>query len=140
LISQSGAYAALGACLCGQFRDLLTHASICASAFAPKEAVVVTTPQDLQLSTFEPHLTEPFSIYLGDQYLLKVELVQAELSPWAHADATRPFSLVFRGPPEPLLPQQIYRLEGEGLESPLDLFLVPVGPDAEGMRYEAVFN
>jgi hypothetical protein len=41
---------------------------------------------------------------------------------------------------EPVLQQQIYRLECEGLVESLDLFLVPIGPDANGMRYEAVFN
>ena len=50
----------------------------------------------------------------------------------------RQFSLLFRGPVDPLLPQRTYRLEHAELGD-LDLFLVPIGPDAEGMRYEAVF-
>jgi hypothetical protein len=48
------------------------------------------------------------------------------------------FSLVFRGPAAPVLPQGTYRLSHAELGE-LDLFLVPIGPDAEGMRYEAVF-
>jgi hypothetical protein len=50
-----------------------------------------------------------------------------------------PFSLVFRGPLEPLMPQGIRRLEHASLGA-LDLFLVPIGPDEGGMRYEAVFG
>jgi len=48
------------------------------------------------------------------------------------------FSLVFRGPLESLLPQATHRLEHAELGS-MSLFLVPIGPDGEGMRYEAVF-
>jgi hypothetical protein len=50
-----------------------------------------------------------------------------------------PFSLIFRGPPKPVLPQRTYALENETMGR-LEIFLVPIGPDAEGMRYEAVFN
>ena len=37
------------------------------------------------------------------------------------------------------LPQAIYRLEHAAL-GPMDLFLVPIGRNAEGVRYEAIFN
>jgi hypothetical protein len=55
-----------------------------------------------------------------------------------HGSRTQ-FSLVFRGGPDPPLQQRIYCLEHEQLGA-LDLFLVPLGPDAAGQRYEAVFN
>ncbi|MBE0611635.1 MAG: hypothetical protein IH609_19800 [Dehalococcoidia bacterium] len=51
----------------------------------------------------------------------------------------QPFSLVFRGPANPLLPQAIYRLESDAVE-PLEIFLVPIGRDADGVTYEAIFN
>jgi hypothetical protein len=50
-----------------------------------------------------------------------------------------PFSLVFRGEPGLALPQRIYRIDHERL-GPHDLFLVPLEPDAEGTRFEAVFG
>jgi hypothetical protein len=58
-----------------------------------------------------------------------------------------PFALIFHGPPEPVRPQGIYRVEHDQLGT-LELFLVPVGPDAPAepgrepaaMRYEAVFG
>ena len=49
------------------------------------------------------------------------------------------FSLVFTGPPTPVLPQRIYRLEHPEMGS-LDIFLVPIGIGPEGTRYQAIFN
>ena len=51
----------------------------------------------------------------------------------------QPFSLVFVGPARFVLPQQTYRVEHDSLGE-LDLFLVPIGPNGGGMRYEAVFT
>jgi hypothetical protein len=48
--------------------------------------------------------------------------------------------LLFRGPTQPALTQGTYVLEGPADIGRLALFLVPVGPDAEGLCYEAVFN
>jgi hypothetical protein len=72
---------------------------------------------------------------------LEFELVQVQtrpgFDPRIHRRAA--FSALFRGPIRPVLPQRIYRLTNETLGT-LELFLVPIGPDADGMRYEAVFN
>ena len=57
----------------------------------------------------------------------------------AHRLRAMPFSLVLRGPRAPLLPQATYRLEHPRL-GPIELFLVPIGQDAEATRYEATFN
>jgi hypothetical protein len=50
----------------------------------------------------------------------------------------QPFSLVFRGPGEELLPQSTYLLEHPELGA-LQIFLVPISRDEGGARYEAVF-
>jgi hypothetical protein len=49
------------------------------------------------------------------------------------------FSLVFRGPVEPLLPQRIYRLVHDELAA-MDVFIVPIGRDEAGAHYEAIFS
>jgi hypothetical protein len=49
------------------------------------------------------------------------------------------FSLHFHGPRSPVLPQQIYHLENAELGA-MDLFLVPIARDEQGMIYEAVFT
>jgi hypothetical protein len=50
-----------------------------------------------------------------------------------------PFALLFRGPPDPLLPQAIYRIGADALGEH-DIFIVPVGRTAEGTDYEAIFT
>ena len=49
------------------------------------------------------------------------------------------YSLLFCGPMMPVLPQQIYRVSNPKIGE-LQIFLVPIGPQAEGMGYEAVFT
>lgn len=49
------------------------------------------------------------------------------------------FSLFFLGPHEPLFEQRIYTFEHETLGT-LEFFIVPVGHDAAGILYEAVFT
>lgn len=49
------------------------------------------------------------------------------------------FALVFEGPGDLHLEQAIYRLECAG-GTPMDLFLVPIGPFGQGMGFEAVFT
>lgn len=69
---------------------------------------------------------------------LATELVEAVES--RHAGPTRTaFTLLFRGPPEPILAQQSFQVRHPRLGQ-FDLFLVPVGADQAGVRYEAVFN
>jgi hypothetical protein len=59
--------------------------------------------------------------------------------PLDSGDLRAPFSVVFRGPMTPVLPQRIYRLVHDELGE-FAMFLVPIGPDREGLRYEAVFT
>lgn len=49
------------------------------------------------------------------------------------------FSILFRGPLDPICGQGTYHLEHDRLGA-FDLFIVPVGREPDGMRYEAVFN
>ena len=89
---------------------------------------------------FTPHVGETFRLSLeaGDRFDL--ELVEAELCKTQNSTSERkPFALVFRGPPEPCLNQQIFTLEHDTMGT-LQMFLVPIGPDDKGMRYEAVFS
>ena len=49
------------------------------------------------------------------------------------------FSVVFRGPVEPVVEQATHLIEIESAGEAA-LFIVPLGPDGDGMLYEAVFN
>jgi hypothetical protein len=50
-----------------------------------------------------------------------------------------PFRILFIGNSTPILPQRIYRLVHEQMGT-VDIFIVPLGPDERGMRYEAIFT
>ena len=49
------------------------------------------------------------------------------------------FSAVFMGPLESFLPQQTYSVSHPEVGE-FDIFLVALGQEAEGFRYEAVYN
>jgi hypothetical protein len=68
--------------------------------------------------------------------------ISLELSAVNHIAASpRPgggFSLLFRGPREPALPQATYLFTDKS--NSYEIFIVPVAADAAGRLYEAVFN
>ena len=93
---------------------------------------------NLTADTFRPLLNGHFRISPGDSPDFEVELIQ--VADAGHEGAGRAqFSLLFRGGPDQPLPQRIYRIEHVELGA-LDVFLVPLGSDAVGQRYEAVFT
>jgi hypothetical protein len=99
----------------------------------------------LDAATFNAHLNTPFRILQASNPLMDAELVEViergvanETLPRA-AERQERFSIVFRGPRDKLLQQGIYQMQHNQLGA-LELFLVPVGQDREGLYYEAVFN
>jgi hypothetical protein len=91
---------------------------------------------------FDPHVGDEFELELGDDRTLSLELVSSDaLSSGTVESATRaPFSLIFRSPGERRhAHQQIFTVRHAELGA-MEIFLVPIGPDEGGMRYEAVFT
>lgn len=90
-------------------------------------------------ASFSEHLQTRFRVHYGGDAPLELELY--EVSPYEKhpGPRTEPFSAYFHGPREAVLPQRIYRVEHDRLGE-MELFLVPIGPDEKGMRYEVVFN
>ncbi len=70
---------------------------------------------------------------------IKLALTEARDLGWSRPGNRQAFSLVFRGPASPVLLQRMYTLTHASLVVE-GIFLVPLGPGAEGMRYEAVFT
>jgi hypothetical protein len=98
----------------------------------------------LTATSFEPAVGETFVLDAGDAGPLELELLESRLhDPDAPAQdgsgARAPFSLTFRGPVEPLLPQRIYRVEHDSLGA-LEIFIVPLAQAEAGTTYEAVFG
>ncbi|HTZ03449.1 MAG TPA: hypothetical protein VMC05_14040 [Xanthobacteraceae bacterium] len=92
---------------------------------------------------------EDFSGKVGHIFVVKdedvpsVALTLREAEPldpkFAPPGVRPPFSLIFLAPGPQILPQRIYQMENDSLGS-VAIFLVPVGGDAEGVHYQAVFN
>jgi hypothetical protein len=72
-----------------------------------------------------------------------VELELVEVKGWTsrpeEEKGMERFSVSFCGPEDIYMPQQMYTLEHERM-GVFDIFLVPMGRDARGFLYQAVFN
>src|ERR1051326_3720043 len=91
----------------------------------------------LDSNHFLKTLNSTYEVELGGQEPLTIELFRID----ERHDSPRvdQFSLLFRGPMSPWLPQATYRLRN-GQIGEIALFLVPVGPEEGRMIYQAAFN
>jgi hypothetical protein len=88
-----------------------------------------------------------FSARVGDVFMVKAADLSLELTldaadvraAPADSEARTPFSLVFTAPADPLLGQGMYAIDHPQL-GVLEIFIVPIGRDEGGTRYEAVFS
>jgi len=92
----------------------------------------------LSLADFTPRLNESFLLNHAEGNL-ELALIEARDLGWNRPGDRQAFSLVFLGPASPLLPQRMYTLTHKALAVE-GIFLVPLGPGAGGMRYEAIFT
>ena len=88
---------------------------------------------------FRAHLQEPFTLSLPDGSQYGLTLIKVTELGEGENGGRHPFSLIFRGPLDIRLPQQIYLILHPKMGS-LQIFIVPVGPDQSGQCYEAIFN
>ncbi len=90
---------------------------------------------------FAKHLNQCFRLRseAGDLQLELIEATAIRTNGEPPDGKRAPFSVVFRGPKEVPLAQMIYDIEHQDMGS-LPLFMVPIGPDDQGMLYEVVFN
>ena len=94
--------------------------------------------ESMSLATFTELLHSDFRILTNsDGPAVVVKLAQAV--DLGSSPRQEQFSILFRGPLEQALGQGLYRMEHDRLGS-FDLFIVPVGRDAQGYQYEAIFN
>ncbi len=95
---------------------------------------------ELKQADFQPLLNTEFSIVSNGAKAHSIELVEVKaLSAKSAENQRSAFSLIFRGQNSEVPLQSIYILEHAQLGQ-LEIFLVPIGPDQQGMRYEAVFT
>lgn len=88
---------------------------------------------------FKPHVGATFSGRTGD-LTTPLRLQAAEELPDNRTEKKRTcFQLLFKAPPGTRLDQQIFYLSGAEFQE-LPVFLVPIGADASGVEYQAVFT
>lgn len=88
------------------------------------------------LASFSAHLGSAFTLDGSDG--LALTLTEAEPLT-GQASGASSFSLIFRGPAHSLLEQATHTLAHPAMGL-LSLFLVPVGREADGVRYQAIFD
>ena len=96
-------------------------------------------------ATFQPHVGERFQLTPQEGEPLEAVLSSCEETPfgspeeWAERVERVPFSLMFHVESAHTAEQQIFSLRHPELGE-FELFLVPLGADEQGMRYQAVIS
>lgn len=100
----------------------------------------------------EPHLNSEFKIEIADDQVIVLRLIEVErrperpaetrIAPGGHKISIRPdpFSLIFLGPHEPILAQQLIRLAHLVLGRLDEWFIVPIAHVEDGIHYQVVFD
>lgn len=100
------------------------------------EAVAPT----LTLETFQPELGSTFAISFADaRFDLELREAKALTFRDPKVQIRHPFSVLFVCPDKRVLEQGTYAIDHERLGR-LEIFIVPVDADEDGVHYEAVFN
>ncbi|HEX9695287.1 MAG TPA: hypothetical protein VGB64_03120 [Actinomycetota bacterium] len=91
------------------------------------------------IEDFAPHVGQQFTVDAGSAALaLTLRSVEGSGQRW-DPSGREAFSILFGGPHDPALAQGTYHVRHDAFGG-IDIFLVPVGPDDQGHRYEAVFT
>jgi hypothetical protein len=92
--------------------------------------------RELRLDDFKGREGESFDLLVGEE-IVPLTLTKVQTLPPTGRQAGA-FTLDWRGPAEPVLPQDIYSFRRG--DDQFEMFIVPLGLDPDGARYEAVFN
>lgn len=89
---------------------------------------------------FSQHLNTKFRVNLDDSHMdLELVEVKSYIGKPVEQEGMERFSIYFQGPADPHLPQELYTFSHDQMGE-FDLFIVPIGKNDAGFRYEAVFN
>jgi hypothetical protein len=99
----------------------------------------------LESGTFAPHVGSRFDIAPATGDAFAATLTRCDVTAggdpadWIERIGRVPFTLLFHAPAGTDAPQQTFAVRHPDLGE-LSLFLVPLGPDERGARYEAVIG
>jgi len=92
---------------------------------------------DLTAAALSEQLNTKFRIHLESSGTIELDLIAVE--DFGVSGRQERFSILFKGPLEPAIWQGMVRMDHDHFGT-LDLFIVAIGREEDGMRYEAVFN
>jgi hypothetical protein len=101
--------------------------------------LTIDIAKTLEGETFEVALRDGRTIPMKLDAALSFERKQRRPTRGAPVPKREPFTLLFLGPPDPVLEQAMYAFRGQRVSFE-NLFIVPIGRDAEAAEYEAVFT
>lgn len=84
---------------------------------------------------------QQFDVWVGEA-TVTMTLVEIEPYKTPQGMSREAFSLIFRSASPIVLPQRMYPMRNRSFENgqKVDVFIVPIGRDKEGVLYQAVFN
>ncbi|HKO96851.1 MAG TPA: hypothetical protein VJU86_07665 [Pyrinomonadaceae bacterium] len=90
---------------------------------------------------FSQHLHTNFHLDIEGEEPLNLELIDVKgyLKKEDEHPGMERFSAMFQGPVQPALVQKLYHLKHDSMGD-LDIFIVPIAKNAQGVVYEAVYN
>jgi len=90
---------------------------------------------------FSQHVNTNFHVNLGTPQPIDLKLVEVKgyAKKAEETQGMERFSLFFTGPADVMLQQHLYPLKHDAMGE-FEIFLVPIAQNADGFRYEAVFN
>lgn len=94
--------------------------------------------ESLTIDDFGGHVGETFTATAGTR-VLTLTLTSVDALPAPPDGGRTPFSLEFADAAPDHVPQQTVAVEHSEMGA-FDLFVVPLGPGPDGMRYEAIFT
>jgi hypothetical protein len=98
-------------------------------------------PAILTEEEFSKHVNTKFRVRLGPEVGVDLDLTEVKgyMSTQHEQKGLERFSLYFNGPIDSFLPQLLYTLTHDQMGE-LEIFIVPIGKNDSGFRYESVFN
>lgn len=97
-------------------------------------------PREITPETFTPHVNTTFRVQ-NEGATFELELTEVE--PHKQGPPTegmrRPFTLIFKGPKDHVLPEGLHQLQNSAT-GPLPLYVIPIISMGDCQSYQVVFN
>lgn len=93
--------------------------------------------EHLTVADFSKNLNTKFKVFYSEEKVFEAKLV--EVLELKNNETLETFSVVWLLPADFGFEQRVFKIEHSELGT-MELFIVPVGQNESGIRYEAVFN